>query len=330
MRVLPLGRAPGVGAIVTGIDLRASCMTESLWTGIRHAFSQFRFLHFPGQSALHPSDQLHFAQQFPHDEEYVQKMTGSIQSPFSLVTLPEHPLVMAQGNVALKNHYGLTTQLAAADLAVESGLEWHTDNIDSPAQSVLTSLHCLAAPKSGGETMFAGGSGVFAALSETQQRLASSLRVRYTRWDETNAQRQAEGLPKVQMVMVPDGTRLAQEAPHPAPGDTITAEHPLVRWDCRGVYQQASIVATPSLLHSLKDATTGKVLGAEESRKTLAMLLRPGTAPRGVGGAAWAHRWKPGDFVCWDNRWMIHSTTSPLLWKGDRLMHRVRLPAPAV
>ena len=202
--------------------------------------------------------------------------------------------------------------------------------------------------------MFAGGSGIFAALSETQQRLASRLRVRYTRWDETNAQRQAEGLPKVQMMMVPDGTRLTQEAPHPAPGDTITAEHPLVRWNCRGEHQQGSIATTPSLLHSLKDTATGKVLGIEESRRMLAMLLRPGTAPQAGkdkgdyqqdekdslatkvarevagGGAAWAHRWKPGDFVCWDNRWMIHSTTTPLLWEGDRLMHRVRLPAPPV
>lgn len=159
-------------------------------------------------------------------------------------------------------------------------------------------------------------------------------------------------------MMVPDGTRLAPEAPHPLPGDAVTAEHPLVRWGCSDFQKLGSITTTPSLLHSLRDTGTGDVLGFEESRDTLAMLLRPGTtalhsqnAVEEAGkqrsaserslykdatnkpskaGVAWAHRWSPGDFVCWDNRWMIHSTTSPLLWKGDRLMHRVRLPAPAL
>lgn len=331
----------GVGAIVTGIDLRAACMTDSLWAAVKDAFAQFRFLHFPGQSALQPSDQLHFAQQFPHDEQYVRTMSGPIQSPFSLVTLPEHPLVMAQGNVTLKNHFGLTAELDATDLAVATGLEWHTDNIDSPTQSVLTSLHCLAAPRSGGETMFAGGPEIFAALSEAQQTVAASLTARYTRWDETNARRQSDGLCKVQAMMVPDGTRLARHAPHPLVGDTITAEHPLVRWGHRGSQQHGSIATTPSLLHSLEHAGTGEVLGFEESRDMLAALLRPGTTLAGredidqglekqQKGLAWAHRWTRGDFVCWDNRWMIHSTTSPLTWEGERLMHRVRLPAPAM
>lgn len=337
MRVQPLARSLNVGAIVTGIDLRAACMTDSLWSAVRDAFAQFHFLHFPRQSALQPSDQVHFAQQFPHDEEYVKTMSGPIQSPFSLVTLPNHPLVMAQGNVLLEDHYGLTTQLAAADLAVESGLEWHTDNIDSPTQSVLTSLHCLAAPQSGGETMFAGGPGVFAALSEAQQAFATNLVVRYTRWDATNSRRQADGLSKIQAMMLPDGTRLAYEAPHPVVDDTITAEHPLVRWTHRGSQAQASIATTPSLLHSLQCTATGKVLGFEESRDTLAALLRPGTTTATGSGdeddasanQAWAHRWRKGDFVAWDNRWMIHSTTSPRFWVGDRLMHRVRLPAPA-
>jgi alpha-ketoglutarate-dependent taurine dioxygenase len=345
MRVQPLARALGAGAVITDIDLRAARMTPSLWEGVREAFAEFHFLHFPGQAALQPSDQLHFAQQFPHDEEHVKTASGPIQSPFSLTTLPQHPLVMAQGNCALADHYGLTAQLEAADLAVESGLEWHTDNIDSPTQSVLTSLHCLAATRSGGETMFAAGPAVFSALSAEQQRLASTLTARYTRWDETNAQRAAQGLSKIQAMMLPDGIRLAPGAPHPLPGDTVTAEHPLVRWSERRGQQHGSLVTTPSILHSLRRATTGEVLGYEESRDTLAELLQPGTALHHAeaaaaaaaagdgddgssGGRAWAHVWQRGDLVCWDNRWMIHSTTSPLLWVGDRLMHRIRLPAP--
>ena len=62
-------------------------------------------------------------------------------------------------------------------------------------------------------------------------------------------------------------------------------------------------------------------------------LLRPGTeiaeeAAGGASGGAWEHWWEPGSLVAWDNRFMLHSTTSPLDWVGDRLMHRIRLPVP--
>ena len=37
----------------------------------------------------------------------------------------------------------------------------------------------------------------------------------------------------------------------------------------------------------------------------------------------YAHRWRPGDLLVWDNRWMHHSTT-PYTYEGQRrLLHRV-------
>ena len=327
MRVEPLARR-AAGAVVHGVDLRASAMTPALWADVRAAFEAFSWLHFPGQGALQPSDQLHFATQFPHDAAYVRSQESAVRSPFALVTLPEHPLVMAQGNVKLQNHYGLTAQLRAADLAVESGLEWHTDNIDSPNQSVLTCLHCLAAPQAGGQTLFAPGRVIVDALTTQQRDTAANLIARYTRWEVTNGVRESRGLPKMQALMEPDGTRLSRTAPHPEPGEVVTAEHPLLREH----HGRPSLVASPSVLHSLRRLDTGEELGIEESRDTLAELLRPGTALTEEaagdtrGGGAWEHWWEPGSLVAWDNRFMLHSTTSPLDWVGDRLMHRIRLP----
>mmetsp|Transcript_83724 Transcript_83724/g.145721 ORF Transcript_83724/g.145721 Transcript_83724/m.145721 type:complete len:148 (+) Transcript_83724:2-445(+) len=57
----------------------------------------------------------------------------------------------------------------------------------------------------------------------------------------------------------------------------------------------------------------------DASRDIMENLLLPGTAPDKV----YTHKWQPLDFVIWDNRAVLHSTT-PVV-SGPQLLHQVTL-----
>jgi alpha-ketoglutarate-dependent taurine dioxygenase len=171
-------------------------MTDALFSTVQQAFTAHSLLIFRDQHEFGPADLVAFAQRFPHNPE-----VKSLLSPFALQVLPEHPLVMAQGNEPLRNHYGLTTDEHYGFPSKENGLEWHTDNIDAHVPSIVTSLHCLATPSNGGDTLFASGTALFAALSPAQQRHAEQLVVRYCKWQLA---------PGTQNCMRGDGLRLEE------------------------------------------------------------------------------------------------------------------------
>lgn len=60
-------------------------------------------------------------------------------------------------------------------------------------------------------------------------------------------------------------------------------------------------------------------LSDDEARRTLEQLLQPGTS----GDSVYVHEWSLGDFVVWDNRSTLHSTTDVI--DAPQLMYQAFL-----
>ena len=182
------------------------------------------------------------------------------------------------------------------------GIEWHTDGTSRKLPCIVTLLYAVETPSQGGETLFACGYTAFEALDEETKRLLPKLRVRYN-----------SSVLKEEIAKANDGTVHAR-AMKPTDPDVV---HPIIR-----VHPQTgrtSLWATPREMRHVEGWTP------EESFDFVNRLIEPGTADRYV----YAHKWRPGDLVVWDNRYMLHSTTPYTYANERRLMHRVGLNGPS-
>ena len=69
----------------------------------------------------------------------------------------------------------------------------------------------------------------------------------------------------------------------------------------------------------------GKPIGSlEETRRVLYDLMRPAIAPSRV----YAHPWRPGDLVIFNNRGLWHSVVGSLLPSDRRVYHQCNLASP--
>eukprot|EP00747_Dinoflagellata_sp_TGD_P206871 gnl/TRDRNA2_/TRDRNA2_80507_c0_seq1.p1 gnl/TRDRNA2_/TRDRNA2_80507_c0~~gnl/TRDRNA2_/TRDRNA2_80507_c0_seq1.p1 ORF type:complete len:376 (+),score=45.04 gnl/TRDRNA2_/TRDRNA2_80507_c0_seq1:69-1196(+) len=234
--------------------------------------------------------------------------------------LPSHPEVLCQGNVALDNHFGLTTHLKM--MLTYSNEGFHSDGMhiwqkDLP---VVTSMYNIHAPESGGQTLFACGRLAFQRAAPELQRKARRLLVHYI-YDESL------GRPIMQNGIKRIGFATPRNASSATPRKVVRTVHPLVRLhpetgeesvyvSCGNIdFMEAKATDTEPALH----------LDTEASYELLEDLLSPVTdAP-----LVYAHEWSVGDFVMWDNRLLLHSPGEPAEMTGQRLHHRVRLPGSA-
>jgi taurine dioxygenase len=164
--------------------------------------------------------------------------------------------------------------LPAENSYIKSNYHWHTDKAYLPVPALLTMLHAIELPQSGGDTEFADMTSAYAALSDEDKQRIADLRVVHS----------------FEFMRASTGDRPLTDAERAA-APPVT--HPLVR-----THPQTG---EKSLLLGMY---CSHVIGMEpgESRALLDRLLAHATQLRFVH----THRWRPGDLVFWDNRCLLH------------------------
>ena len=161
---------------------------------------------------------------------------------------------------------------------------WHTDKPYYPVPPALTTLYAVELPPSGGDTEFANTALAFDALSEAMKQRIAGLRVVF-QWEH--------------------GRRPGYYANELPP-----VHHPLVR-----THPETGRKALYLGHHAMGIAGMPEV----EATALLDELLRHATQPR----FTYAHRWRAGDLVMWDNRCLLHRAVANYeMARYRRVMHR--------
>jgi len=173
-----------------------------------------------------------------------------------------------------------------------SNFFWHSDKSYRSVPTFVTILSPVELPPDGGETQFANLIAAYAALPEATKAELQSLKV-------------VHSLEHMRTVL--DERALTAEERVASP----PVEHPLVRVH--------PVTGARSLYLGIYcSAVVG--MPAEESRKLLDTLVEHATQPQFV----YTHRWRPGDVIAWDNRWLMHRALPNFeMQKHRRVMRRV-------
>lgn len=263
----------GLGAIITGIDLREPA-APALKDFIRSAFLDHHLLVIRDQQLTRPQ-MASFATVFGEVEGNVfRKPDGS-----TMELVHEISNLDADGRPAEKPF-------------LKSNYFWHTDKAYLAVPALLTMLHALELPDTGGDTQFADMTRAYAELPTDTQRRIADLRVVHS----------------LEYMRVSTNDRLpTEDEKRAAPPVT----HPLVR-----VHPETS---ERSLYLGMY---CSHIIGMEgaEGRKLLDDLLAHATQPRFV----YTHKWQPGDLVFWDNRCLLHRAVANYeMGKSRRVLQRL-------
>lgn len=168
---------------------------------------------------------------------------------------------------------------------------WHTDGSWSAERGLVTMLHALRIPKSGGDTLYANLYAAYDDLSAADKaELEDAVAVHdlnYSR-SQTTARQQ----------MTEEQQRAAPPVEWP-----VVRTHPETGRKCLYLGQHASHI---------------KGMALEQGRGLLQRLNAHATQPRYV----YRHVWKLHEFVMWDNRALLHSATE-FDWMNDvRILRR--------
>ncbi|MGH8664722.1 MAG: TauD/TfdA dioxygenase family protein [Burkholderiales bacterium] len=173
----------------------------------------------------------------------------------------------------------------------QGGLEpsyWHSDRSHEVVPPAVTLLYGMNGAD-GGSAEFVNMYSVFNALSPEKQLLVQKLRGLHV----ARALDPAAGLPET------------------AGAQCQVAEHPLVRvhpdTGKRALYLAKEVVARAAGLRE------------DDSRKLIEQLEAFATQPRFV----YAHRWRKGDLLIWDNRCTLHRMSFEP--RSDRALYRIRV-----
>jgi len=175
---------------------------------------------------------------------------------------------------------------------VKSNYHWHTDKSYTPVPALLTMLHAIELPQSGGDTQFADMTSAYDALSDDDKRRIAGLFVVHS----------------LQYMRESTGDRPPTDAERAA-APPVT--HPLVRTHPQT--GQKSLFLGMYCSHVVG-------MDAGESRALLDRLLAHATQPRFM----YTHRWQPGDLVFWDNRCLLHRAVANYdMDKSRRVLQRL-------
>jgi alpha-ketoglutarate-dependent taurine dioxygenase len=172
-----------------------------------------------------------------------------------------------------------------------SNYRWHTDKSYYPVPPMLTALYAVELPPRGGDTEFANTALGHDALPEATKRQIGGLRVVFY-WGA--GAREPDTTPR-------SPADLREHRP---------VDHPLVR-----THPETGRKALYLGNHS------SHILGMPEAegRTLLDELLAHTTKPQFV----YAHRWRIGDLVMWDNRCLLHRAVANYkMCRYRRVLHR--------
>jgi alpha-ketoglutarate-dependent 2,4-dichlorophenoxyacetate dioxygenase len=168
--------------------------------------------------------------------------------------------------------------------AAGANYRWHTDKPYYATPPALTMLYAVELPPMGGDTEFANTRLAYTALPDAVKQRIAGLRVAF-QWEA--------------------GRRPGYYASELPP-----VEHPLVR-----THPETGAKALYLGHHAMH------IVGLSEGEGTalFAELLDHATQPQFV----YAHRWRLGDLVMWDNRCLLHRAVANYeMTRYRRVMHR--------
>lgn len=176
---------------------------------------------------------------------------------------------------------------------LKSNYHWHTDKAYLPVPALLTMLHAIELPQSGGgDTQFADMTRAYDALPDDDKRRIADLRVVHS----------------LTYMRTSTGDRPPTDAERAA-APPVT--HPLVRTHPQT--GEKSLFLGMYCSHVVG-------MDAGESRALLDRLLAHATEARFV----YTHRWQPGDLVFWDNRCLLHRAVANYdMGKSRRVLQRL-------
>ena len=166
-----------------------------------------------------------------------------------------------------------------------SNYRWHTDMSWHAVPPSVTMLYAVELPPTGGDTEFANTSMSYAALPEETRRRIVGLRVVLC-WGASGGKSIAE---------------MREDPP---------VDHPLVRTHPDTGHKALYLGNHASHIQGMPEA---------EGAALLDELLEHATQRQFV----YAHRWRKGDLVMWDNRCLLHRAVANYdMAKYRRVMHR--------
>lgn len=203
--------------------------------------------------------------------------------------LQGYPEIFVVGNVD-----GQVVSFAPADGSDE--LEWHSDHMHLQVPARASMLYCLETPPVGGQTLFACMYSAYDALSESERAQA----------DELIALHSVSGL---QTFLRAKGARGAADGKYSSP-EALVVHWPLVR--------HHPLSGRKALYFGSKVTIGIEGWSQQQAHDYLTQLEARATA----GAFRYAHGWRPGDAVLWDNRRVLHAGTPYDMDAYARRMHR--------
>ncbi|MGA8552485.1 MAG: TauD/TfdA family dioxygenase, partial [Stellaceae bacterium] len=182
-----------------------------------------------------------------------------------------------------------------------SNYRWHTDKAYRPLPPRLTTLFAVEVPAGGGDTEFANTAQAYDSLPPATKRRIDGLRVVF-RWGASR-ERSAPGSilagPILPGPISPSMLELQPEVDHP-----LVRTHPDTGAKALYLGNHSSHIA------GLPEA---------EGRALLDALVEHATQRRFV----YAHRWRIGDLVMWDNCCLLHRAVANFdTARERRILHR--------
>ena len=172
-----------------------------------------------------------------------------------------------------------------------SNYRWHTDKSYHPVPPMLTALYAVEVPPCGGDTEFANTAMGYAALPEARKQDIDGLRVVFY-W--------GAGAHRLE----------ANRREPPELRDHPPVDHPLVRTHPETGRKALYLGNHASHILGMPEA---------EGKALLDALLEHTTKPQFV----YAHRWRAGDLVMWDNRCLLHRAVANYeMTRYRRVLHR--------
>ncbi len=168
---------------------------------------------------------------------------------------------------------------------------WHSDKSYHDVPSLLTMLHAVTLPPTGGPTQFANTEMAYAALPEATKWRIEGLRAIHS-WE--SSRKKSGSSPATE----------AQIKERPPVDHPIARTHPVRGTKALYLGNHSShVVGMPE----------------EEGRKLLADLEAHATSPEFL----YSHRWREGDLVMWDNRCLLHRAFNDYdMGNYARVLHR--------
>ena len=175
------------------------------------------------------------------------------------------------------------------------GEGWHTDHSNDARPPKATVLHAVELPDKGGDTQFANMAAAYGALPKAMQdRIGGLLAIHV--YQSSHSGRRLMPLSDANKERIPNAVLHPMVRTHPESGRKAIYINPI---RIEGILGLDHKEALPLLAELLEHATTERF--------------------------QYRHQWRPGDFVMWDNRCLLHKANGDYDMDQTRYLYRVMM-----